>query len=159
MKYNLDKEARAESARAYFKQGYNCCQSVALAYADLIGMDKDAVAALASGFGGGFGRLREVCGCVSGMTMVAGAVLPSTDPGDSGRKTENYALVQRLAGKYAEENGSIICRELLGLSGKSTSPESPAPSARTGEYYRKRPCPELCACAARIIAEELNSQN
>ena len=156
MKGKFDKEARAESARAYFKQGYNCCQSVALAYSDLFGMDKDSVAALASGFGGGFGRLREVCGCVSGMTMVAGAVMPATDPGDSARKTENYALVQRLAGKYAEENGSIICRELLGLARKGSSPESPAPSERTGEYYRKRPCPELCACAARIIAEELD---
>lgn len=148
-------EARADMARAFFKKGYNCCQSVALAYSDIIGMDEDSIAALASGFGGGFGRMREVCGCVSGMTMVAGAVLPSTDPSDMQRRGANYDLVQKLGNKYKEQNGSIICRELLGMA-KSKETESPMPSARTSEYYGKRPCPELCACAARILAETLN---
>jgi len=154
MKYNLDSEARADSARAYFKQGYNCCQAVALAYSDVMGMDETAIATIASGFGGGMGRLREVCGCVSGMAMVAGAVYPSTDPSNAEKKGESYKLVQELAGSYREENGSIICRELLGLD-RNTN-EAPRPSDRTAEYYKKRPCAELCACAARIIAENLN---
>lgn len=155
MKCELDTEARAESARAYFKQGYNCCQAVALAFADVMHMDKESIAALGSGFGGGFGRLREVCGTVSGMTMVAGAVLPSTDPSDQKRRGDNYRLVQELASRFREENGSIICRELLGLQSSGTA-EKPVPSARTEEYYKKRPCPELCAFAARILAEKIN---
>ncbi|MBQ0043619.1 MAG: C_GCAxxG_C_C family protein [Bacteroidales bacterium] len=155
-KYNLDMEARADMARAFFKKGYNCCQSVALAYSDVIGMDETAIAAMGSGFGGGFGRLREVCGCVSGMTLVAGAALPSTDPSDMQRRSANYELVQKLANRYKEENGSIICRELLGLE-KTVKTEESMPSARTDEYYKKRPCPELCACATRILAETLNS--
>ena len=145
---DINKDERVASARSFFKQGYNCCQAVALAYADIIGDSmgigegrEKAVATIASGFGGGMGRMREVCGCVSGMVMVSGAVCPSTDPGDHSGRTANYALVQKLAGAYKDINGSIICRELLGLG--ADKKESPEPSARTPEYYRKRPCEEL----------------
>lgn len=155
-KYNLDMEARAEMARAFFKKGYNCCQAVVLAYSDVIGLDEDTIATISSGFGGGYARLREVCGCVSGMTLVAGAALPANVPADMERRGANYKLTQKLAAQYREENGSIICRELLGLE-KAQKPEDPMPSARTSEYYSKRPCPELCACAARILAKTLNS--
>lgn len=150
---NIDASTRAAQAKEYFKNGYNCCQAVALAFKDIIGLDEKSIATLASGFGGGFGRMREVCGAVSGMTMVAGAIKPAADTSDKTAKTENYALVQEFAEAYRKENGSIICRELLGLGGKG--PESPVPSERTKEYYRKRPCADLVECAARIVAEKM----
>jgi len=159
---SFDKEARAEQARAFFKKGYNCCQAVALAYSDVIGLDDTTIATMTSGFGGGMSRLREVCGCVSAMAFVAGAVRPATEPANLEQRGANYDLVQKLAAKYKEANGSIVCRELLGLvpkgSDAKTPTESPMPSARTPEYYKKRPCPDLCACAAGILAEVLNDE-
>lgn len=176
---DFDLEERVQAARDNFKtHGYNCCQSVLLAYADVIGIDPQTAAVLASGFGGGMGRLREVCGSVSAMFMIAGFISPAADPSIKSDRTANYALVQELAGKFREKNGSIVCKELLGLVPKSTvgktgiglpvcqkadgSPagivqESPEPSDRTPEYYRKRPCEELIACSARIIGERLKA--
>lgn len=149
----MTKEQRQERARTFFLQGYNCCQSVAMCYADVLGMEEKDVARLGSGFGGGFGRMREVCGCVSGMTLVAGAAKPAGNPDDKSARTENYALVQKLAGKFREAQGSVICWELLKLRAKGA--ESPAPSDRTPKYYSTRPCADLVACAAGILADEL----
>lgn len=153
-------EARVEKARRLFKEGgYNCCQAVVLAYNDLFGLDDTTAAAITSGFGGGMGRMREVCGTVSGMTVLAGLILPSTDPSVKTVRTENYALVQEFADEFRRINGSIICRELLGLvpmgSGQASAKESPEPSDRTSEYYKKRPCEELVGISARIVGEKL----
>ena len=153
--YDIDKETRVAKARAFFREGWNCCQSVAMAYSDVLGLPEKSVAKLASGFGGGFGRLREVCGCVSGMTLVAGAIVSADDPSDREARTANYALVQEFADAYRKENGSIICRELLGLNGGLR--EAPQPSERIAEYYRKRPCEELVGIAAGILADKLIS--
>lgn len=147
-------EERVELAKNIFKSGYNCSQSVALAYYDVFGLDKETTAKLSAGFGGGFGRLREVCGCVSGMTFLAGMISPADDPSNLKARTDNYALVQKLAKRYEEINGSIICGVLLGL--KEEKKESPAPSIRTEDYYKKRPCAELVGIAARIVGEEIN---
>ena len=161
----FDIEERVEKARRLFKEGgYNCCQAVVLAYNDLFGMDDNTAAALSSGFGGGMGRMREVCGSVSGMVMLAGLLKPACDPMDKAARTGNYALVQEVAGEFKAMNGSIICKELLGLtencSGKGEGihgiPESPVPSDRTPEYYKKRPCEELVGISARIIGEKIN---
>lgn len=151
---NFDINQRAAQAKEYFRNGYNCCQAVALAFKDIIGLDTDTLASIASGFGGGFGRMREVCGAVSGMTLVAGALIPASDTSDKSAKTANYALVQEFAEQYRKENGSIVCRELLGLGVKA--PESPVPSDRTPEYYKKRPCADLVECAARIVATKIS---
>ncbi|MBQ8421238.1 MAG: C_GCAxxG_C_C family protein [Bacteroidales bacterium] len=155
-------EERVAKARRLFKEGgYNCCQAVVLAYNDLFGLDDNLAASLASGFGGGMGRMREVCGSVSGMVMLAGLLSPAADPSVKERRTANYALVQELAGRFREMNGSIVCCELLGLvprnGGGSASVESPEPSDRTPEYYRKRPCEELVAISARIFGEKMQS--
>jgi len=148
-------EERERRAGELFRAGYNCCQAVAMTFADVIGLPESEIARLASGFGGGMGRMREVCGTVSAMTMVAGAMIPANDVNDKAAKTANYALVQEMADEFREMNGSIICRELLGL----TNPEgTPVPSDRTPEYYKKRPCGELCAIAAGIIARKLKTQ-
>lgn len=163
-------EERVEKAKRLFKEGgYNCCQAVVLAYNDILGLDDNTAAAISSGFGGGMGRMREVCGSVSGMVILAGLLKPSADPTDKAGRTANYALVQEVAADFKALNGSIVCRELLGLSpmGLSKSeltagqadihgiPESPVPSDRTPEYYKKRPCEELVGIAARIIGEKI----
>lgn len=156
----INVDERVEKARRLFKEGgYNCCQAVVLAYNDIFALDDTTAAALSSGFGGGMGRMREVCGSVSGMIMLAGLLCPASDPSVKEWRTANYALVQELAGKFREQNGSIICRELLGLvprgSGACSAQESPEPSDRTPEYYSKRPCEELVAISARIFGEKL----
>ena len=141
-----------EKARQLFKEGYNCAQAVALAFADEMEIDRDTLAKMASSFGGGLGRLREVCGCVSGMALAAGCLYGYEGPETGEKKMNHYALIQELAGKFKEENGSIICRELL--SG-ITADASPKPEERTKEYYKKRPCPELAAMAAAILEEKM----
>ncbi len=162
---DFDIEERAQRAKQNFLDGYNCCQAVLLAFQDIFGVSPETIATVASGFGGGMARMREVCGTVSAMGMAAGFMSPAIHPKNMDERTANYALVQELAGKFREENGSIVCRELLGLDRKarpaaegqetSCGVEPPRPSDRTAEYYRKRPCPELVACSARIIAAKL----
>lgn len=154
-------EERVEKAKRLFKEGgYNCCQAVVLAYSDLFGLENETAAAISSGFGGGMGRMREVCGAVSGMVMLAGLMKPASDPSIKDWRTANYALVQEMAGEFKAMNGSIVCKELLGLvpmgSGSPAPKESPVPSDRTPEYYKKRPCEEMVAIAARIVGEKIN---
>lgn len=153
---NFDIEERARKAKQNFLDGYNCCQSVMLAFSDVFEADELTLSTIASGFGGGLARMREVCGTVSAIGMAAGFISPAVHPKNMEERTANYALVQELAGEFRKENGSIICAELLGLRPKKEI-ESPAPSERTEEYYKKRPCPELVACSARIIARKLLS--
>ena len=156
----INLEDRVAKAKRLFKEeGYNCCQAVVLAYNDVFGIDDDTAAALSSGFGGGMGRMREVCGSVSGMVMLAGLMAPAADPSVKVDRTKNYALVQEVAGEFKELNGSIVCKELLGLvpmgSSAPAAAESPEPSDRTPEYYKKRPCEELVGIAARIIGKRI----
>ncbi|MBQ7836350.1 MAG: C_GCAxxG_C_C family protein [Clostridia bacterium] len=142
-----------EKARAYFKNGYNCAQAVFMAFSDVTGMDTDTAAKLSSSFGGGMGRLREVCGAVSGCFMVLGAVMGYSDPKDTDAKKKHYEIIQEAAQLFREENGSIICRELLGLG---QGPSEPTPEARTAEYYKRRPCEEYVAISARITEKLIN---
>ncbi len=142
--------SRKALAMDYFTQGYNCAQAVALAFEDLTTLDKDTLARLTSSFGGGMGRLREVCGAVSGMFAVAGLLYGYDDPQAGPEKKEHYARIQALAQKFREENGFIVCRELLGLTNKQ---DPPTPEARTPAYYQKRPCKDLVGCAAEILEQ------
>ena len=142
----------SDKARGLFKEGYNCSQAVLLAFSDLTGMDEKTASMLSSSFGGGMGRLREVCGAVSGMFMVIGILCGYSDPKDQAAKKAHYERIQQLAEAFRRENGSIICRELLGL-GKG--PDVPVPELRTEAYYKKRPCAELVADAAAITEEYL----
>ena len=152
-------EERVERARNYFLEGYNCAQAVVMAFDDIMAMDVAQLARLAAPFGGGMGRMREVCGTVSGMAMVAGAIAPSNDPKNLEERKTNYALVQTFAESFRQENGDIVCRRLLGLEPVVERAETAMPSERTAEYYKKRPCVEYVACAARIVAEHLASVN
>lgn len=144
--------SRADKAKELFENGYNCAQSTLGAFSDIIALDFDMAMKLSSSFGGGMGKLREVCGAVSAMFMVAG-VLKGYSTAETGEvKAEHYKLIQDLAQKFREENGSIICRELLGLQEKETTH---IPSERTEKYYKTRPCSMLVYSAAKIIEEEL----
>lgn len=143
---------RGERARALFLEGYNCAQAVACAFCDATGLSMEEAARLASSFGGGLGRLREVCGTVSGAALVLGIVRGYSDPKDFDAKKRHYALVQEFARRFRERNGSIVCRELLSGLGATTGGE---PERRTAAYYTKRPCPALAASAAAILTEML----
>lgn len=140
---------KGEEATALFYQGYNCSQSVAGAFAEETGLSQQLLLRLSVGLGGGVGRLREVCGAFGGAVLVLGLLYGDGSPAS---KRTVYPIVQQLAAQYRQANGggSIVCRELLGL----TRPEgSPVPEARTPEYYKKRPCPALVCCAADLLAD------
>ena len=141
---------RTERAVEYFMNGANCAQAVVAAFADLMGMDEAVALRISAPFGGGFARQREVCGAVSGMCMVAGALYGYDDVNDPKVKAEHYALIQEMCGKFRDAYGSIVCRELLGAKTASTSP---VPSARTAEYYATRPCARFVAACCDILAE------
>lgn len=141
---------KGELAKQFFEGGKNCSQAVALAFCEEMRIDEETVARQTVGFGGGMGRMREVCGTVSGMTYVISNLFGDRNKG------EVYEIVQSAAEKFKEENGSIICRELLGLS--TAEKQSPVPEARTEQYYKKRPCAEFCKIAADILDEAIKSQ-
>lgn len=145
-------ENRVEKAKALFKQGFNCSQAVFAACADLYDMDEKTALRVASSFGGGIGRMRQTCGAACGMFLLAGMEKGSAIPGDAEGKKQNYMFVQELAEKFKDENGSLICAELLGIAPK---PQEPIPAERTAEYYQKRPCVEMVANAVRIYLESL----
>ena len=135
-------------AAELFLSGYNCAQAVAVAFCDVTGMDEKTAARTVSAFGGGMGRLREVCGAVSGMLFVLGTLYGYDTPGDDVSKKRLYGEVQALAGRFREENGSIICREIL-----KNPPSDPNPTPRTAEFYAKRPCAKMVMTAAGLMEE------
>ena len=145
-------EERKEKAVAYFNEGYNCAQSVFLAYSDLYDLNEEFAKKISAPFGAGMGRLREVCGAVSAMFMVLGFKYPATDPAEKATKAANYAAVQRTAAVFKEKFGSIVCADLLQIK---RSPQEPTPSDRNAEYYAKRPCARFVAEAAEIVGKEL----
>lgn len=149
-------ESRQERAVRLFKEGYNCSQSVFAAFCDLYGIDEETALKIAASFGAGMGRMREVCGAVSGMFLVAGLETGTTEGKDSEGKKKNYDTVQFLAEKFKEKNGSIVCRELLGLEQKKENPfKDTKPEERTEKYYKKRPCVEMVRDAAQLVEEYL----
>ena len=142
-----------EKAEQLFLSGYNCAQAVFCAFGDLLPFDGQTAILLSSAFGGGMGRLREVCGCLSGCYLVLGYLTGGKDPSNQADKAELYRKVQAFAGIFREKNGSIICRELLNLPIKGA--DASTPEVRSEEYYQKRPCPKLAGETARLFAEFL----
>lgn len=145
-------QSRVDQAVHTFESGYGCAQSVFVTYADLFGIDRETALKLASPMGGGIGRMREVCGTVSAMALLAGLKEGNTDPSDEEGREKIYLLVREMSDSFRRENGTIICRELLGIKGRE---QSAKPGKRTQEYYESRPCSRLVACAAKIIEEML----
>lgn len=151
-------KSRTEQSVALFLEGFNCSQSVFAAYADLFDMDKETALRASASFGGGIGRMREVCGAANGMFLVAGMLTGSVEGKNQLAKKNNYEVVQRLASEFKKENGgSYICRELLGLNkdGGRIALGDTTPEARTEEYYKKRPCLKTIQGAAAIVERML----
>ncbi len=146
---------KADTAEKLFKEGYNCAQAVFCTFSDELGIDFETALKLSSSFGGGMGKLREVCGAVSAMFMIAGLKYGYTSPNDDNAKTEHYKRIQELAEKFKKRNNTIICRELLGLD---TQDETSTPEKRTAKYYKDRPCLVLVRDAADIINNYIRLQ-
>ena len=138
-----------KTAEELFRKGYNCSQSVLMAFGDITGLDDDTAARLASSFGGGIGRMREVCGAVSGMLMIAGLIFGYEVPEEGEQRGACYASTRELCDAFKERNGSIICREILGkraeVGGK--------PELRTEQFYKTRPCVKSVRDAAEVLEE------
>ena len=145
----------ADRAEALFYEGYNCSQAVFGAFAEEYGFDRETALKLASSFGAGMGRMREICGAFSGILMVCGLETGSADGSDQERKAANYREVQRLAALFKERNGSLQCAQLLGLDKQQVQQETIEPAERTAEYYKKRPCADIIRHAALLIEEEI----
>ncbi len=151
-------DERVNRAVENFMAGYGCCQSVVSAFADLYGLDDMMAKRIAAGFGGGVGRMRMMCGAVSGIVMLVGLDCGQTEGSDRDGKSACYKVVQELLAKSKEENGSLICAEILGLKGYEKAQSSYVASPRTAEYYKKRPCAAKVESAARIFATYLSSK-
>jgi C_GCAxxG_C_C family probable redox protein len=141
-----------DKAAAYFLRGYNCAQATAVVFAEDFGLDPELVLRMTAGFGGGMGGLRETCGAVSAMALVAGLALGDYAPDDLGAKTACYDLVKRLHAEFVGRHGSACCRDLLERAGISADAH---PSQRDADYYAQRPCPGLVASAAELVAAAL----
>lgn len=142
----------SDKAVENFKSGYNCAQSVFLAFAEDFGIEKDLALKLASSFGAGMGRLREVCGAVSAMFAIAGLKYGYTEPDNDDVKAKHYERIQNLANQFITKHETLICRELLGLP---SGADSPIPSVRTEQYYAERPCENFIRTAAEIIETQI----
>ena len=142
----------SNNAGELFKEGYNCAQAVVCSHCEKLGIDKETGAKMAACFGGGMGRLREVCGCVSGMFLLLSMKEGYTDPKDSEAKKALYEKVQHLAKIFEDQYGSLVCRELLGLKEKHSAFE---PEKRTEKYYEKRPCGEMAQFASELFEKEI----
>lgn len=140
-------------AAELFLNGQNCTQAIVVAFCDVTGLEPAFAARISSSFGGGIGRLREVCGAVSGMVMVAGLLYGYDDPGEKDcNKKAHYQLVQELAEKFRAQIGHIVCREIL-----KNPPSDPTPTPRTEEFYKTRPCARMVMTAARILDEYIEA--
>ena len=144
---------RAEQAKKYFQDGFSCSQAVAMAFSDVVDIDKELLAKMLLPFGGGFGRLRLVCGAISGMTAIIGAIFASEN-GDTENKKLVYEIERELCARFQEENGSLICEDLLTGANLQVSVGGTA-ETRSPEYYKKRPCGDIVYSAAKILEDYL----
>lgn len=146
---------REEIARNLFTEGYNCAQAAFGAYAEQLGLDRETAMRLASSFGGGMGKMREVCGAVSGALLAYGMLKGYSDPKDHIAKSEHYEKTQKFMKLFQQENGSYICRELLN---GCASDHDHRPEERSVAYYKKRPCVDCVGSAVRLL-DALLSEN
>lgn len=143
---------RADRAEALFREGYNCSQTVVATFADVLDMSVEDAAKMSSALGAGVGKMREVCGAVSGMALIASQLKGYSDPKEVEGKKALYKLVQDMCHEFEEQMGSIVCRDLLGIKKGEDLAE---PAVRTEEYYQQRPCIRACRCAAEIVEKYL----
>ncbi|SNU03634.1 C_GCAxxG_C_C family probable redox protein [Prevotellaceae bacterium MN60] len=155
---NQELDERVQRAVDNFMAGYGCCQSVVAAFSDLYGLDETMAKKIGAGFGGGVGRMRMMCGAVSGIVMLVGLDCGQTEGSDREGKSACYKVVQELLEQSKQENGSIICAEILGIQGHEKAHSNYVASPRTAEYYKSRPCAAKVESAARIFANYLKAK-
>ena len=155
---NQELDERVQRAVDNFMAGYGCCQSVVAAFSDLYGLDETLAKKVGAGFGGGVGRMRMMCGAVSGIVMLVGLDCGQTEGSDREGKSACYKVVQELLEQSKQENGSIICAEILGIQGHEKAHSNYVASPRTAEYYKSRPCAAKVESAARIFANYLKEK-
>ncbi len=146
-----------ERAVELFMEGYNCAQSVFVAFSHRFGIDEATAKKISAGLGGGVGRMREICGAVSASAMVLGDICAAMEGADQESKGKNYEIVREFAEKFTEKHGSVVCREILGLQVKMEP--TPMPDERTAEYYKKRPCLGVIFTAANVLEQMLKEMN
>lgn len=156
---NQELDERVQRAVDNFMAGYGCCQSVVAAFSDLYGLDETLAKKVGAGFGGGVGRMRMMCGAVSGIVMLVGLDCGQTEGSDREGKSACYKVVQELLEQSKQENGSIICAEILGIQGHEKAHSNYVASPRTAEYYKSRPCAAKVESAARIFANYLKAKH
>ena len=156
---NQELDERVQRAVDNFMAGYGCCQSVVAAFSDLYGLDETMAKKIGAGFGGGVGRMRMMCGAVSGIVMLVGLDCGQTEGSDREGKSACYKVVQELLEQSKQENGSIICAEILGIQGHEKAHSNYVASPRTAEYYKSRPCAAKVESAARIFANYLKAKH
>lgn len=144
----------SKKAVELFNKGYNCSQAIVLAFKDILNIDEESLKSLSSSFGGGVSRLREICGCVSGMSIVLGLLYGNYDVNNNELKSKHYALIQKLSLKFKDEMKSYICADLLNLNRK---PSSPIAEVRSKIYYETRPCGKYIAYMAKLIQKEIEN--
>lgn len=152
----FDIEERVKMAVQNFESGFNCAQSVFLAYSDVFELEPNMAKMMSVSFGGGVGRMREICGTVSAMAMLAGFKYPVLDQTNQEARTKNYGIVQKMADRFKEKHGTIVCRSLLPAA--EAAQTAPAPSERNAAYYAKRPCSKYVGDAARIAGQMLKNE-
>ncbi|MCI9457198.1 MAG: C_GCAxxG_C_C family protein [Oscillospiraceae bacterium] len=110
-------ESRIEVARGRFHNGYNCSQTVMCTYCDLLNLSPEDGYRMSEGFGGGIAQTRGICGTVTALVMLAGLKRSDALPGKGVTKMDTYALIQPMLKEFEEQNGSLLCSELKGLTG------------------------------------------
>ena len=152
---SFDIEERVQLAVHHFNSGYNCCQAVFMAYADLFDVPEELAKNISVSFGGGIGQMREVCGTVSGMAMLCGFKYPVRDNDNKAERSQNYHAVQRMATRFKEEHQTILCKELLQALAKTKKTD---PEDRMSSYHTTRPCGKFVISACRIAGEVLKEK-
>jgi C_GCAxxG_C_C family probable redox protein len=139
---------KIEEAVAYFKDGFSCSQAIVAAYGPSVGLDRDTALKIASGFGGGMGRLAETCGAVTGAFMVLGLTFGSA-ASDREAKEAVYTRVREFAERFKARHGSLLCRDLLGCD--LNTPEGLALAQE--KKLSSTVCPPYVETAAKILEE------
>jgi C_GCAxxG_C_C family probable redox protein len=135
---------RVDTALSRFAEGFNCSQAVFSSYAK--GIDEKAALKIASGFGGGMGRMADTCGAVTGAMMALGLRFGGTSP-DREAKERAYARIREFADRFKARNGSLVCRDLLGCD--ISTPEGLQQARETGLFSTA--CPKFVRDACEVL--------
>lgn len=145
--------SRTGKALSFFRKGYNCAQSVAAAFSDILTLDESSLISIATGFGAGFGRKQLTCGAVTGAIMVlSNHYFDHAAPAES--KKRCYRIVREFHSRFTEKNGTDECMRLLGVDISSSEGYA---FAETNALFSTR-CEGFVADSVSIL-EKIISEN